>query len=303
MAPIDTAALNSELSAKHARWRAHANPQAELSLEEKKALLGMIVTDSDQALASNPPVAAAPPGPPAFAPAVDWRNRNGNHVTPVKDQKACGSCVSFCCSALVESMASIELGQLLDLSEADSHFNSSHGPSCFGWNADACLEQIKQRGIVSEAALPYMNAFDNPPQPDPAEPTLWKPHTVATPNRAATQVSITNHGLISGIAARKDYLSAHGPCAASFDVYEDFYSYGTGVYEHETGDYVGGHCVEVIGYSEAEQCWIAKNSWGSSWGGMSGFFKIAYGECNFDTYAFATAQGVKLPVTHGWFGY
>jgi hypothetical protein len=38
---------------------------------------------------------------------------------------------------LVESMASIELGQLLDLSEADSHFNSNHGASCSGWDQDS----------------------------------------------------------------------------------------------------------------------------------------------------------------------
>ncbi len=303
MAPMDTALLNNELKTAQARWTARENPQSKLSLDEKKALLGMIVSESDQALAENPPAAAAVAGPAAFAPAVDWRNRNGNHVTSVKDQMRCGSCVSFCCSGLVESMASIELGQLLDLSEADSHFNSSHGPSCGGWNADACLEQIKQRGLVNEAALPYLNVFDNPPQPDPGNPTVWKAHTVPTPNRAATQVSITSHGLISDITQRKTYLSDHGPCSASFDVYEDFYSYGTGVYHHVSGAYVGGHCVEVIGYSEAEQCWIAKNSWGSAWGAMSGYFKIRYGDCNFDTYAFATAQGVKVPVTHGWFGY
>src|SRR6516165_3381794 len=156
--------LNNELRAAGARWRARLTPQSLLSDDEKKALLGVIFTPSDLALAAAPaaaPEAAA--GAAAFAPAVDWRNRNGNHVTSVKDQKNCGSCVSFCCTAVVESMASIEDGQLLDLSEADSHFNSAHGASCGGWNADACMEQIKQRGLVNEATLPYMNAFDNPP--------------------------------------------------------------------------------------------------------------------------------------------
>ena len=81
-----------------------------------KALLGVVFTDEDRAPAASPPRAAAQAGPATFAPAVDWRNRNGNHVTSVKDQKYCGS---FCCTAVVESMASIEHGQLLDLSEAD----------------------------------------------------------------------------------------------------------------------------------------------------------------------------------------
>ena len=29
-------------------------------------------------------------------------------------------------------------------------------------------------------------------------------------------------------------------------------------------------CVEVIGYCEAEQCWICKNSWGVGWGWWDG---------------------------------
>lgn len=301
MAPLNTAELVQTLRDSAARWTARETPQSQLSDDDKHALLGVIFTPEDRALAAAGPVASAAAGPATFAPAVDWRNRNGNHVTSVKDQKHCGSCVSFCCTAVVESMASIEHGQLLDLSEADSHFNSNHGASCGGWNADACMEQIKQRGVVSDAALPYMSAFDNPPQNDPAT-NLWKPYVRPTPNRAATQVSITSHSLISDINARKQYLTDVGPCSASFDVYDDFFSYSSGVYHHVSGNYAGGHCVEVIGYSEADQCWIAKNSWGTAWG-ESGYFRIGYGQCNFDVYAFATAQGVNLPVTHGWSGW
>jgi hypothetical protein len=301
MAPLNTAELSQNLQGSRARWTARETPQSLLSDEDKKALLGVVFTAEDRALAASPPSARALAGPAAFAPVVDWRDRNGNHVTSVKDQKYCGSCVSFCCTAVVESMASIEHGQLLDLSEADSHFNSSHGPSCGGWNADACMEQIRQRGVVGDAALPYMSAFDNPPQIDPAT-TLWKPYTRPTPNRPATQVSIKSHDLISDINARKQYLSDVGPCSASFDVYDDFFHYGSGVYHHVTGAYQGGHCVEVIGYSEADHCWIAKNSWGTAWG-SGGFFKIGYGECNFDVYSFATARGTTLPATHGWSGW
>ncbi len=307
MPKLEIAQLSKQLIENKARWTARQTPQSLLDDNQKKALLGVIFsqTDLDLAAAAKSPNAAALKlggEAAAFAPAVDWRNHNGNHVTSVKDQKQCGSCVSFCCTALVESMASIEHGQLLDLSEADSHFCSSHGASCGGWNANDCLEQIKQRGVVSDAAYPYMTAFASPPQVDPNPPHYWIPHCVNTPNRAATAVKITTHGLITDITARKNYLSNVGPCSASFDVYDDFFSYGSGVYHHVSGAYAGGHCVEVIGYSEAEQCWICKNSWNTGFG-MGGFFKIGYGECNFDTYAFATAQGTVLPVQPGWHGY
>jgi C1A family cysteine protease len=87
--------------------------------------------------------AAAPV--PSFAPEVDWRNHNGNHVTPIKDQGFCGSCVSFCTTAMVESMASIEKGELLDLSEADLHFCSSHGENCDGWWPNEAFDQVRMR--------------------------------------------------------------------------------------------------------------------------------------------------------------
>ena len=46
--------------------------------------------------------------------------------------------------------------------------------------------------------------------------------------------------------------------------------------------YVGGHIVAVVGYDDAEQYWICKNSWGSEWG-ENGYFKIKYGECKIDS--------------------
>lgn len=302
---LDIAVLSKQLVTRQARWTPRVTPQSQLSDGAKKALLGNILPPHEAALTAPPEPLAAAAGAaaPAFAPAVDWRNRNGNHVTPVKDQRVCGSCVSFCCTALVESMASIERGQLLDLSEADAHFCSSHGASCGGWNAGDCLEQIRTRGVLPDALAPYMAAFDSPPKVDPNPPHYWIPHCHDVPNRAASAVKITSHGSLGAIADRKAYLTNVGPCSASFDVYDDFFSYGTGVYHHVTGAYVGGHCVEVIGYSDAEQCWIAKNSWGTGFG-LSGFFKIGYGECKFDTYSFATAQGVVLPApAHGWHGW
>ena len=305
MPKIGINTLAADLASAKARWTPRQTPQSMLTVPAKLALLGVDFrqADLDAAEASLSGAFAGAAVAAAFAPAVDWRNHNGSHVTSVKDQKACGSCVSFACTALVESMASIEHGQLLDLSEADSHFCSSHGAGCGGWNADDCLQQIKLRGVVTDALFPYMNAFDSPPKVDPNPPHYWIPHCVNVANRPQAAVKIASHGDLTDINARKNYLSNTGPCVAAFDVYDDFFSYGSGVYHHVTGPYRGGHAVEVIGYSEAEQCWIAKNSWGVGFG-MAGYFKIAYNECKFDAYPFATAQGVSVPsVGRTWQGY
>jgi C1A family cysteine protease len=302
MPVLDIQTLNASLRQSNARWQPRQTPQATLSDDAKRALLGVAVDQAALAAAMRPSAAAAAAA--NFAPAVDWRNHNGNHVTSVKDQRVCGSCVSFCTTATVESMASIEKGQLLDLAEADLHFCSNHGANCGGWWPDSAYSEIKSRGIVPESSYPYMTAFDNPPVMDPERPTVWKAHCTQVANRATLAVKITNSGTLASATDRKNYLTNVGPCCAILHVFNDFFSYGSGVYHHVSGADVGLHCVEVIGYSEAEHCWICKNSWGTGWG-EGGFFKIAYGEAGIDSeFPFWTAQGVVLPVTpHGWQGW
>ena len=101
--------------------------------------------------------------------------------------------------------------------------------------------------------------------------------------------------------ARKYYLANFGPMAMGFTVYEDFDSYGGGVFKHVTGKSRGGHCVLVVGYSDTHQAWICRNSWGTGFGGAAhadgtgaGFFMIAYGDSNIDD-TFYGCHGVIVP--------
>jgi C1A family cysteine protease len=292
MPEVDIRALTTEIRSKNLTWRPRENVIAKLDDATKRRMLG-VTAPPPQDLAGEmlaPPQAEAP----AFAPAVDWRNRGGNHVTPPKDQKNCGSCVSFCACGLVESMASIEHGQLLNLSEADSHFCSSHGANCGGWWPNDALGEIKNRGVVDEASFPYDSAFTGPGS---------GPVCKAVADRNAKAVKITSFGALATSTARKNHLTSVGPCSAVMEVYDDFFSYGSGVYSHVSGGLAGLHCVLVIGYSEAQQCWICKNSWGTGWGD-GGYFKIRYGQCKIDTaYPFHFAKGVKLPAKKGWLGW
>ena len=86
---------------------------------------------------------------------------------------------------------------------------------------------------------------------------------------------------LATMAERKEWIDRRGPVGSVLHVYDDFYAYTNGVYRHVTGASAGYHCVEVIGYSDAEQCWIIKNSWGPGWG-EQGFGRIGYGECGID---------------------
>ena len=284
--------LVKEMTKAKARWRAAETPVSKLSEAKQKALLGAV--PSAEVIATVEAMGAAPPQAPApaFAAAVDWRNKNGNHVSAVRDQGGCGSCVSFACVATIESMAHIERAVWIDLSEADSHFCSSHGANCGGWWPDQSLDQAKSRGVCDEPCFPYASAFPN--NDIWSDPPACKP----CPDRNARAVKITNRIQLLDPTAAKNHLSSVGPVAGCFDVYQDFFSYSGGVYHHVSGSLAGGHCVLVIGYSEAEQCWIVKNSWNATWG-VGGFAKIAYADFKFggQFYPMYGATGIALPAT------
>lgn len=296
MAKLTFAKLREDLIAKNATWTAMETAVSKLPDLKRKALLGVELPAGFKMPAATASVSAGAPlaGLPTK---VDWRNRNGNHVTAVKQQGGCGSCVSFCCVAVTESMASIEHGQLLDLSEADSHFCSSHGASCGGWWHDQCFDQIKSRGVCDEAYNPYTSAFSGN--------DIWNgtPSCKSGTDRNSRAVKITNIHTVSTVAAAKQYLANSGPLAAIMEVYTDFFNYSSGVYKKVSGVLEGLHCVQVIGYDDAAQCWICKNSWGANNFGEAGFFKIAYGQCKIDDYPKMGCTGVKLPKTKGWKGY
>lgn len=73
-------------------------------------------------------------------------------------------------------------------------------------------------------------------------------------------------------------LMRYGTISVALQVYEDFETYSSGVYQHTTGKYLGGHAVVAIGWGveNGTPYWLCRNSWNSGWGD-SGLFKILRG--------------------------
>lgn len=211
----------------------------------------------------------------------DWRELG--HVTSIKFQGYCGSCVSFATVSVLESMISIEKGLSVNLSEADHFFCSSHGTNHNEWWPSVAFEQIKTRGVSDEECFPYHKSI-----------IYGCPICEPCSDRENRTFKVNNVVKLFDNTETKKYISTIGPVTAIMKLYLDFFYYGNGIYNHIEGDFDGEHCVTIVGYSDINQCWICKNSFGKYWGD-NGYFKIAYGDCDIDTYEKNGISGVILP--------
>ena len=290
---IDVVALQSAINQAGESWEAGMTSVSDLSDQDKRLRLGAVPPsgeslDDREKLASinrgEMGIASVGAAPASF----DLRNVNGqNFITPVKDQGSCGSCVAFGSAATVEGTFRRQRGNpnlAIDLSEAHLFYciARAQGRNCNnGWWCDKGLDAFKTDGVVDEACYPYTAGDQN------------------CTNRCADWqnrlTKITNWHEITSVAAMKEWIATRGPLSCAFTVYNDFFSYRSGIYRHVSGGVAGGHCVSCIGYNDTGRYWICKNSWGSGWGD-NGFFCIAYGECGIDAKMWAV-DGI---VETGW---
>ena len=72
----------------------------------------------------------------------------------------------------------------------------------------------------------------------------------------------------------------------SLQMFEDFYNYGGGVYEHLEGEETGGHAMRLIGWGhqDGHLYWIAQNQWSADWG-ENGYVRVKAGEIEIDEWA------------------
>lgn len=94
----------------------------------------------------------------------------------------------------------------------------------------------------------------------------------------------------------KSDLITNGPMETRFDVYEDFMSYKSGVYQYTWGGRKGGHAIKLVGWGQEGDLnyWICANSWGDKWG-EKGFFRIAWHNCGIDATVMGCTPDLKSP--------
>ncbi|MBD3368284.1 MAG: T9SS type A sorting domain-containing protein [Candidatus Eisenbacteria bacterium] len=249
-------------------WTPKRNWTTDLTEEEFEALLGATIPPEvarrfDALDADDFPVMRDLPD------SFSWRSLGG--VTPVTSQGSCGSCWDFSGTAALESAILINTGVSLDLCEQEVLSCATPGEGCSGGWHTTVWEYAKEYGMAEESCMPYE-----------ADDTV--PCTASSCTKVATckdWVDVPN----DPDAIKTAVMT--GPVSTAFTVYDDFGSYGSGCYEHGGDDPIN-HGVIIVGWDDnkcgpGDGAWLCKNSWGTDFGDLGGYFWIKYGTCNVGT--------------------
>jgi C1A family cysteine protease len=304
-------AVSKAVKEKKLRWKAGVTEISKMSEENRKNLLGAKLEEEEiesirrrmEEKKKKGTGGSREGGPVDPPPEWDWRNVSGTDwTTPIKNQSiggSCGSCVAFSVVAALEMLIKRwtfnNPSTHPDYSEAHLYFCNNRRctpqEGNYGWWVNVALDVLKADGVSDESCMLYTAA---PTQVCSLCPE-WPYDIILT--------KIKDWKLVTDITEMKKVLSEHGAMPAVMAVYSDFFDYDGGVYEISWAPgvkYEGLHAITVVGYSDLDECWICKNSWGTNWGETKdfqpyidysttpptiksgGWFRIAYGECGID---------------------
>lgn len=262
----EVAALQKAIVAEKLEWQAGETPLSALGRAERLKRLGGRLSPAPVGMSGE-----RFPAPLSLPAVLDWRNNGGDWISSVKDQGSCGSCWAFATTALLESMVKIgrRTSEDIDLSE-QMLLSCSHAGDCvLGGYADRAAEYIRGTGIPNESCYPYL-AGDTPCNPCAG----W----------AARVVRIASWNEVASSTDAIEAALQDAPVTSWMAVYSDLYHYRSGVYQPTaSASYEGGHFVVIVGYNQAGNYWICKNSWGTAWG-EDGFFRIRRGTSGIGDY-------------------
>ncbi len=130
------------------------------------------------------------------------------------------------------------------------------------------IKTVASDGVCPEPEWPYViSKFATKP-------------TAACYRDAKLDRAVSYQSLIQDLNQMKGCLATGYPFVIGFTVYESFETEAVAKTGHApmpswNERAVGGHAVVAVGYDEARQWFLMRNSWGESWG-MKGYFTMPY---------------------------
>jgi len=193
---------------------------------------------------------------------VDWREKG--YVTPVKDQKQCGSCWAFSAVATMEGAHFKKTGKLVSLSEQNLVDCEKKDYGCGGGlPVNGIQYVIDNGGIDTEASYKYTARNGH---------CHFKKSTIGATISGIKTIPSGNEKALQKTVAKD------GPVSVGIDAsHFSFQLYNSGVYnEMSCSSSQLDHGVAVVGYGteDGKDYYLVKNSWGKTWG-ESGYIKMS----------------------------
>jgi cathepsin B len=266
-------------------WVASMNNQfASFTKRDAKRVLGTKMDSDFTNVQVIDTVATAIPA--AFDARTQWAN---GQIHPIRNQEQCGSCWAFAATEAFSDRQAIASNNSINVifspQQLVSCDTAGGNQGCNGGYPIQAWDYFVANGAVADECYPYSSGAGVTGtcllKKGATTCTATKGTGPATLYKAATAYAIA----ANNVAAMQTEIMTYGPIEVAFDVYEDFFSYTSGVYVHKTGALDGGHAVKIIGWGTLNNVayWTVANSWGTTWG-MDGFFLIKRGvnECGIE---------------------
>jgi len=295
---LDRPAVTQEMidlvNSKQTTWVAGHNKRfSESTLKHVKGLCGAFRE------VNRPPIkhiTAEMAIPDTFDARQQWPNCPT--INDIRDQGSCGSCWAFGASEAMSDRICIASNGTVQ-----AYLSAEDLVSCCGfWCGDGCnggypssaWDYWTSTGIVTggpydsnQGCYPYqIPACDHHVKGNlpPCGDLLPTPACSQTCQNGANWASDKHFGsssysVASDVASIQKEIMTNGPVEGAFTVYADFVTYKSGVYQHVSGDELGGHAIKILGWGTENNTpyWLVANSWNTDWG-ANGYFKILRGQ-------------------------
>jgi len=264
-----------EINEQQSMWRAAPNRISRMSKEEVRRLLGVDFHGIRFAGKKSYSAKDILNAPESFDSRTKWPNCAS--MKKIVEQDHCGAWALASIETMNDRYCVVH-SEDVSLSLGDV-FECSGCGGCTGGLPSCVWKYWTNTGIVTEACLPTEQDQGHCPNKC-KNGDDWD----------ASKHKGEKYYEVSGEENLMTEISTNGPVQVMFQVYTDFLTYSSGIYNHHAGSYEGSHTVKMIGYGAEGtiKYWICANSWGTGWG-EQGFFRILRGtnECSIETGALA----------------